>query len=227
MRTIIARFSDIMSANMNALLDRVEDPEKMVEQTIRNLERDLVQVKVETAGIMADAENSKKRCEDNKKEIENLAGYVQKAIKTGSEEDAKQFIKKKQQLEQVQAYYDQQYSIAKENADKVHEMHDKLCADLACAKDRANLVRSKSAMAKAQEHINQVSKNANSADSLNTMRKWEEKADNRYEKAKAMRELDLHAGPVDALKSKYGNIDDESVAAELESLKRQMDIVTV
>ena len=40
-RGIIKRFSDIMSANLNALLDKAEDPEKMIDQYLRNLESDL------------------------------------------------------------------------------------------------------------------------------------------------------------------------------------------
>ena len=35
---IISRFKDIMSANINALLDKAEDPEKMIDQYLRNLE---------------------------------------------------------------------------------------------------------------------------------------------------------------------------------------------
>ena len=42
---IISRFKDIMSANINALLDKMEDPEKMVDQYLRNLESDLGKVK--------------------------------------------------------------------------------------------------------------------------------------------------------------------------------------
>lgn len=51
---IISRFKDIMSANINALLDKMEDPEKMVDQYLRNLESDLGKVKQETASVMAD-----------------------------------------------------------------------------------------------------------------------------------------------------------------------------
>ena len=42
---IIKRFGDIMAANFNALLDKAEDPEKMVDQCLRNLESDLGKVK--------------------------------------------------------------------------------------------------------------------------------------------------------------------------------------
>ena len=44
MAGIIKRFSDIMSANLNALLDKAEDPEKMIDQYLRNLESDLGKV---------------------------------------------------------------------------------------------------------------------------------------------------------------------------------------
>ena len=48
---ILTRFKDIMSANINALLDKCEDPEKMIDQYMRNLESDLGKVKAETASV--------------------------------------------------------------------------------------------------------------------------------------------------------------------------------
>ena len=52
---ILTRFKDIMSANVNALLDKAEDPAKMIDQTLLNLRKDLAEVKKETAAVMADA----------------------------------------------------------------------------------------------------------------------------------------------------------------------------
>ena len=51
---ILTRFKDIMSANIKALLDKCEDPEKMIDQYMRNLESDLGKVKAETASVMAE-----------------------------------------------------------------------------------------------------------------------------------------------------------------------------
>ena len=51
---ILKRFKDIMSANINAMLDKAEDPEKMIDQYLRDLQEDLRNVKSETATVMAD-----------------------------------------------------------------------------------------------------------------------------------------------------------------------------
>ena len=57
---ILTRFKDIMSANINALLDKCEDPEKMIDQYMRNLESDLGKVKAETASVMAEETRCKR-----------------------------------------------------------------------------------------------------------------------------------------------------------------------
>ena len=57
---ILQRFKDIMASNINALLDKAEDPEKMIDQTLRNLTKDLAEVKKETAAVMADEQRCKR-----------------------------------------------------------------------------------------------------------------------------------------------------------------------
>ena len=61
---ILSRFSDIMKANINDMLDKCEDPSKMVDQTLRELKEDLAEVKKETAGVMAEEKNCKRRVDD-------------------------------------------------------------------------------------------------------------------------------------------------------------------
>ena len=50
---ILERFTDIIKANINDLLDRAEDPAKMIDQYLRDLTENLAEVKKETAGVMA------------------------------------------------------------------------------------------------------------------------------------------------------------------------------
>lgn len=74
--SILSRFSDIVQANVNAVLDKMEDPSKMIDQYLRELTENLAQVKKETAGIMAEEARTKRLVDENKAEAEkyqNLA----------------------------------------------------------------------------------------------------------------------------------------------------------
>ena len=48
---ILSRFSEIMKSNINALLDRAEDPEKMADQMLRNTREQFAEVKAQTASV--------------------------------------------------------------------------------------------------------------------------------------------------------------------------------
>ena len=67
--SILARFGDILKANINALLDKAEDPSKMVDQYLREMMDDLAEVKRETAGVMAQETRTKRLVDENKAEV--------------------------------------------------------------------------------------------------------------------------------------------------------------
>ena len=73
---ILTRFRDIMSANINALLDKAEDPEKMIDQCLRNLNSDLGKVKSETAAIMAEEQRAKRVLDECKEEIDEMQRFA-------------------------------------------------------------------------------------------------------------------------------------------------------
>ena len=96
MAGILQRFKDIMSSNINALLDKAEDPEKMIDQYLRNLESDLGKVKAETASVMAEETRTKRQLDECQEEINKMQSYAEKAVMAGNDDDAKQFLAKKQ-----------------------------------------------------------------------------------------------------------------------------------
>lgn len=56
---ILSRFRDIMKMNVNALVDKVGDPERTIDDYMRNLNSDLGKVKAETASVLADERRAK------------------------------------------------------------------------------------------------------------------------------------------------------------------------
>ena len=144
---ILTRFKDIMSANINALLDKCEDPEKMIDQYMRNLESDLGKVKAETASVMAEETRCKRELDECTADVAKYQSYAEKALKAGNEADARTFLEKKQQLVSKQATLQQTYNIASDNAAKMRQMHDKLCKDIQSLEARRDAVKAKVAAA--------------------------------------------------------------------------------
>ena len=81
---ILTRFKDIMSSNINALLDKAENPEKMIDQCLRNLNSDLGKVKSETAAIMAEEQRAKRELDECNDEINEMQRYAAKALEAGN-----------------------------------------------------------------------------------------------------------------------------------------------
>lgn len=69
MSNILSRFSDIISSNINAVLDNMEDPEKMIDEYLRQMLDDLAEVKDNTAAVMAEETRSKRQVEENEADV--------------------------------------------------------------------------------------------------------------------------------------------------------------
>ncbi len=221
---IISRFTTIMKANINDLLDRCENPAKMVDQTLRELNESLAEVKKETAGIMAEEQRCKRNYDAVLAEIDKWTNYAKKAIEAGNDDDAREFLAKKQQVESALADAKQTYDIAAENAGKMRQMHDKLVSDISILESRREMIKAKVAVAKTQAKVNEVTSRTNVNGTIAAFERMEAKADRMLDSANAMAEL--NAAPVDtasALAKKYdsGTVS-SSVDTELAALKAEL-----
>ncbi|HPE54347.1 MAG TPA: PspA/IM30 family protein, partial [Mesotoga prima] len=127
---ILDRFNDIIKSNVNALLDKMEDPSKMIDQHLRELTEDLAEVKRGTAGVIAEETRTKRLVDENAAEVAKYADFAKRALLARNDGDAKVFIAKKQELENVGAGLMTAYAAAHENAVKMRQMHDKLVSDI-------------------------------------------------------------------------------------------------
>lgn len=216
---ILNRFKDIMASNINALLDKCEDPEKMIDQTLRNLREDYAEVKKETANIMADEKAAARKVDDMKKQIAQADAAARNALKAGNEADARTIIAKKQQYEEQLVSLDATYAVAKENADKMRQMTAKLQADIETLETRKDAIKAKVKVAKAQKTINKtMSGTVKSEASIEAFERMEAKANKMLDAAQAEAELNADAASSQSLINKYasgGNtaaVDDELAA---------------
>lgn len=221
---ILERFSDIIKANINSIIDKMEDPAKMIDQYLRDMMEDLAEVKQSTAGVMAEETRAKRLVDENQAEVAKYADYAKKALAAGNEGDARIFITKKQELENVGASLMTAYASAHENAVKMRQMHDKLASDIEILKSRREMIKAKVAVAKTQETLNEAAASINTAQgAMSAFNRMEEKASKMLDEANAMAELNTE--PIDeakALEEKYASNGSASVDDELAKLKSEL-----
>ena len=222
--SILNRFKDIMSANINALLDKCEDPAKMIDQYLRQLKEDLAEVKQETAAVMAEEKRTKRLVDDNAAEIAKYTDLAKKALTAGNEGDAKVFITKKQELEAHQADLEKTYALAHANAEKMREMHDKLTGDIQELEQRRLNVKAKMSVAKTQKKLNKINDSMKSAaGSMEAFERMEAKADRLLDEANSMAELNEEPkDSAEEIAKKYDK--DSSVDDELAKMKAELGL---
>lgn len=225
---ILSRFKDIMSSNINALLDKAEDPEKMIDQTLRNLNNDLAKVKNETAEVMADEAKAKRNLDECNAEIARMQQYAEKAVVAGNDADATRFLSEKSKLVAKQATLQQVYDVSAANAMKMRQMHDKLVSDIGDLESRKDAIKAKIRLAKAQQDMNKVTSKIDSSSSFAAFQRMEDKADAMLDIAAAEAELNstVATSEVDSLASKYDASPDAAVQDELAALKAKMGMTS-
>ncbi|MGQ3479731.1 PspA/IM30 family protein [Paenibacillus sp. TY11] len=195
---ILSRFRDIMRVSVNALLDKVKDPEKTIDDYMRNLNSDLGKVKAETASVLADERRAKRALDECKAEIKKLQHYASKSVEAGNDEEARKFLERKvtqaEKMQPLQTSYD----LASANAENMKQMQDKLLSDIGQLEMRRTELKGKMAVAKAQQTLNSMG-SKNSAFEV-----MEEKVNRAYDEAMAIAELRTGTkDDLDALLAQY------------------------
>jgi phage shock protein A len=140
---IFSRFQDIVNANITSILDRAEDPKKMIRLMIQEMEDTLVEVRTTSAKIIADKKELERRVKALEAEAKNWLNKTELAISKGREDLAKgALIEKRRAQEAVDAgnselsFIDEQISLL---SNEIGQLQSKL--DSARAKQKELLVR--------------------------------------------------------------------------------------
>ena len=228
MAGILERFKTIMSSNINALLDKMEDPEKMIDQYLRDMEKDLGSVKAETVAVMAQESAAKRKVAECEDEIKKMENYAKKALQAGNEADARMFLEKKESIKIKLDSLEKEKMIAVENSLKMREMHDKLTSDIQKLNAKRNEIKAKIKMAKSAEKISSMTSSTGISGKMDSFNSIEEKVDRMLDEANASIELNSpKKDEVDDLMKKYDSGESESSSAvdeELERLKKEMGL---
>ena len=120
----------MMETKMDALLEKDDDLEKMVEQKLQDLNRDLGKVKAEMASILTDEQRLKRELNECQEGIEKMERYSIKAQDEGNQEDVRRFQEKKSAMAATLPELKAAYQLASSKSQQMKPIHDKLVTDI-------------------------------------------------------------------------------------------------
>ena len=216
--SIFNRIRDLLSANVNSMLDSAEDPEKMAEEYLRQLNNELYEAKTNVASAMADATKLNTRETQYNVETEQWAAKAEAALRAGNEELAKAALARKVQASKLAAQYKEQSDAQDQQVEALQQALVQLETRIAETKSKKELIVAKKNRAQTQEAIQRAARGIGNANAMDKLDQLEERVDDRLGKAEAMAKLEG-----DTLENKFRDLErDSEVDSELAELKKKL-----
>ena len=213
---IFTRFRDIISSNINAMLDKAEDPEKLIRLMIREMEDTLVEIKTACAGVMAGSKKIQRQLEALRDRIGYWEEKAALAVKKGRDDLAREALIEKRkfsrQTDSLENELAEHEDLIQQYQDDIRQLEEKLKS----ARDKQRML--------VQRHIHAQSKiraqkEIQRIDSSETIMKFGE-LENRIERMEAEADL-VNFGRKTNLEEKFERLSvDEEIENELQAMKK-------
>jgi len=216
---IFTRFRDIISSNLNAMLDKAEDPEKLIKLMIREMEDTLVEIKTACAGVMASGKKVQRQLEGHNARAQYWEEKAELAVNKGRDDLAREaLIEKRKFINRITTLeHDlvEQDLLIEQYQDDIRQLEEKLRS----ARDKQRML--------VQRHVHaqrkmQAQQEMRRIDSSETIMKFDE-IENHIERMEAEADL-VNYGKKTSLEDQIERLSvDDEIESELAALKRPID----
>ncbi|RLC23508.1 MAG: phage shock protein PspA [Deltaproteobacteria bacterium] len=212
---IFTRFKDIVASNMSAMLDKAEDPEKLIKLMIREMEDTLIEIKSSCANAIANQKKVQRLLDDIQGKESFWAQKAELAVKKGRDQLARQALQEKrrhtQRVEAVEIELTELSLIIDQYRDDIQELESKLKS----AREKQRILVQRHIRAR---HKKSAQEEIRRADSTEIMQKFDE-LENHIERMEAEADL-VNYGRPSTLEEEFDALEaDDDIEAELNELK--------
>lgn len=216
--SILGRIKDLISANVNSMLDKAEDPEKMANEYLRQLTNELYEVRTSVAAAMADETRLEQRRIASQAEVTQWESKAEAALRAGDEELAKAALSRKVQAQKLAEQYLAQEQAQEEQVNAMQEALVQLETRIAEVKAKKELIIAKKNRAQTQEAIQRTAQSMGRITAMDKLDQLEERVDDQLARAEAMAKLEQGS-----LEARFQNLEQQTeVDSELAELKRKL-----
>ena len=218
---IFERLSDLVRANINDLIDKAEDPEKMVKQIIIDMEDQLRKSTQSLGTAMGSLNSVKKQLETAQAQSNNWQAKAKTCLEQGNEDLAKQALENKVKQDKMVEQYQEMVTSMETQVNEIKSQIDVMKQKLEEARSKQAMLVARSQMADAKTQMSKTLGNMDSKSAFAKMDKMEQKVAQKEAQADATAEV---SGIQQDEKDPFAQMDrDNAINAELEKLKNEMN----
>lgn len=221
--TIFSRLGTLLKSNVNDAINKAEDPEKMLNQMLLEMQQQLVEAKKQVAVAIADEKRLQREFEKEKALAIEWEKKAMLAVKAGNDDLAKQALQRQTEHQKLAVGYEQQWSAQKAAVDQLKSALQQLNNKIEEAKRKKNLLIARAKRAEAQKTIAETMDGISNTSAFETMSRMEEKIDKAEAEAQATYEL-AQTTSGDDLKAKFDALENIETDDALAALKAKMGV---
>jgi len=221
MASIFQRISDVMSANLNDLIDRVEDPERMIKQIIREMEENIGKAKAGVIEAIASEKQLQKDLEQHRRQSAEWQQKAEEALRGNREELARAALTRKKEHDNLIKALEPSWEAAKNTSERLKTQLHALEAKLEEARRKRGTLVARQRAAEARQHMDRTLANFQAGvDAQANFARMEDKVAEMEAKVEAAAELQ---GDASRLEKDFLAMEVErEVEDELAALKRKV-----
>lgn len=221
---IFDRIRTVLKANINALISKAENPEKMLNQLIIDMNEQLIEAKKQVAMSIADEKKLERQMLENKGQADEWERKAMLAVKAGKDDLAKEALLRKQEYANYAAQFQKEYDSQHSSVEQLKDALRQLQAKIEEASRKKNLLIARAKRAEAQKQIQQTMGSLSAGSSFDTFDRMAAKVDQLEAEADAAKELSSMSADQN-LEDKFKELESSDSSADqlLEDLKAKMN----
>ncbi|MEZ4313020.1 MAG: PspA/IM30 family protein [Polyangiaceae bacterium] len=222
---IFARLATLIKSNLNDLISKSEDPEKMLNQVVIDMANQLIEAKKQVAVAIADEKRLAKQAEQEASQAAEWERRAMLAIKAGDDVLAKEALARKKEHDALALTFKEQWQKQKQAVDQLKTALRMLNNKIEEAKRKKNVLIARKKRAEAQKAIQETMSGLQNASAFDTFERMSEKIDKIEAEAEASSEL-AEAYTGDTLAHKFAQMEvNQGAEDDLAALKRKMGML--
>jgi phage shock protein A len=221
----LSRLAQLIKSNINDLINKSEDPEKMLNQVIIDMNQQLVEAKKQVAIAIADEKRLYKDLDGEAKKSAEWERKAMLAVRSGDDELAKEALLRKKEHDAIAAQYQEQWERQRALTDQLKTALKALSNKIGEAQRKKNVLIARKRRAEAMRSIQETMSGLSDASAFETFDRMAEQIDQMEAEAEAsVAVAEEYTG--DILKHRFSELEATAGAdLELEALKRKMGLL--